>query len=180
VTSQPPQLPGEVWRRLGELFHGAGEHSCIASCRAGLPRYLVADPQSRQRLRDACRGDGPLTWRDAGLVRDEDLEYEHDPRVYGQALIAAVLAEAARRYPGVPVETTIDIDEGTWRDDSLYDVPEDVLINAAVDQTPLPWSGIAPKDYPPGQSIADIERAGGRLPHLRLDQAADRREETGQ
>jgi transcriptional regulator with XRE-family HTH domain len=39
-------------------------------------------------------------WRDISWRRG------HDPRAYGQALIAAVLAEAARRYPGVPVETT--------------------------------------------------------------------------
>jgi hypothetical protein len=35
--------------------------------------------------------------REAAL---EDLEYEGDPRAYGEALTAAVLAEAGRRYPG--------------------------------------------------------------------------------
>jgi hypothetical protein len=80
----------------------------------------------------------------------------------------AAVAETARRYPGVPVEVTVDAGErGPWRGDYLYDVPEDVLINAAVDQTPLPWSGIAPGDYPPGQSVAGTERAAGRRPHLR-------------
>jgi hypothetical protein len=106
----------------------------------------------------------------------EDLEYEDDPRAYGEALTVAVLAEAGRMYPGIAVEVAVDIDERTWRDDSLYWAPEDALIGAAVDQTQLPWTGIAPRDYPPGQSVADVERAAGRLPHLRLDQAADRRE----
>jgi hypothetical protein len=100
----------------------------------------------------------------------DDLQDEDDPRTYGQALHAAVLTEAARIYPGVPVEITVDTGERTWRADSLYwgEVPEERLIDAAVTATPLPWSGIAPKDYPAGQSIADTERTAGRLPHLRL------------
>jgi hypothetical protein len=98
----------------------------------------------------------------------EDMQYEDDPRAYGEALTTAVLAEAGRRYPGITVETTVDIDERTWPEDSLYWAPEDQLVAAAVDRTPLPWSGIAPADYPPGQSVADTERAAGRLPHLRL------------
>lgn len=104
----------------------------------------------------------------------EDMQYEDDPRAYGEALAATVLAEAGRAYPGTAVEVTVDTDERPWRDDSLYWAPEDQLIATAVDQTPLPWSGIAPRDYPPGQSVADTESAAGRLPHLRLDQAGDR------
>lgn len=110
-----------------------------------------------------------LADREAAL---EDLEYEDDARAYGEALKAAVLAEAGQRYPGITVEVTIDIDERTWRDDSMYwgATPDEVLIDVAVGKTPLPWSGIAPTDYPPG-SVADTERAAGRLPHLRLDRA---------
>ena len=117
--------------------------------------------------------------REAAL---EDLEYEGDPRAYGEALTAAVLAEAGRRYPGIAVEITIDTDERTWRDDSLYwgAVPEEALIDAAVSATPLPWSGIAPGDYPPGQSVAGTERAAGRLPHVRLDGAADHDSPSGE
>ncbi len=105
----------------------------------------------------------------------DDLQYEDDPRAYGEALTAAVLAEAGRMYPGIAVEITIDTDERTRRDDSPYwgEVPEEALIDAVVNATPLPWSGIAPKDYPSGQSIADAELTAGRLPHLRLEQAAD-------
>ena len=108
-----------------------------------------------------------LADREAAL---EDLQYEDDPRTYGEALKATVLAEAAQRYPGVPVEITIDTDERTSRDDSPYwgATPDEVLTDVAVGKTPLPWSGIAPTDYPPG-SVADTERAAGRLPHLRLD-----------
>jgi hypothetical protein len=110
--------------------------------------------------------------REAAL---EDLEYKGDPRAYGEALKATVLAAAGQLYPGIAVEITIDTGERTWRDESPYwgEVPEEALVDAAVNATPLPWSGIAPKDYPPGQSIADTERAAGRLPHLRLDRAAD-------
>ncbi|HEX7164383.1 MAG TPA: hypothetical protein VF223_24460 [Trebonia sp.] len=112
----------------------------------------------------------------------DDLQDEGDPRAYGEALKATMLAEAGRMYPGVAVEITIDTadeitidtDEWIWRDDSPYFSPKEPLVDAAVDQTPLPWSGIAPKDYPPGQSISDTERAAGRLPHLRLTQAGGR------
>lgn len=103
----------------------------------------------------------------------EDLQYEDDPRAYGEALKATVLAEAARMYPGIPVEITIDIEERTWRGDSPYwgETPEERLIDAAADKTLLPWSGIALRDYPLG-SVADTERAAGRLPHLRLHVAS--------
>lgn len=102
----------------------------------------------------------------------DDLEYEDDPRAYGEALVAGVLAGARERYSGISVEITIDTDDRTWRDESPYwgETPEEALIDAAVAATPLPWSGIAPNDYPPG-AIADTERAAGRLPHLRLDEA---------
>jgi hypothetical protein len=111
-----------------------------------------------------------LADREAGL---EDLQYEDDPRAYGEALTATVLAEAGQMYPGVPVEITIDTGERTWRGDSPWwgETPEEVLIDAAIGKTPLPWSGIAPLDCPPGQSVADTERAAGRLPHLRLQVA---------
>jgi hypothetical protein len=114
--------------------------------------------------------------REAAL---EDLEYEDDPRAYGETLKAAVLADAGRMYPGTAVEITIDTDERTWRDNSPYwgAVPEEALIDAAVSATPLPWSGIAPKDYPSGQSIADTERAACRLPHLRPGRAAGHRDD---
>ena len=113
-----------------------------------------------------------LADREAAL---DDLQYKDDPRAYGEALVAAVLTEARQRYSGISVEITIDVDERTWRDDSPYwgAVPEEALIDAAVNATPLPWSGIAPTDYPLGQ-VADAERAAGRLPHLRLDRSADR------
>jgi hypothetical protein len=110
----------------------------------------------------------------------EDLASDGDPRVYGEALTATVLAEAARVYPGIPVEVTVDIDGQIPADDSMYWAPEDGLMDIAVEQTPLPWSGIAPGDYPPGQSIADAERAAGRLPHLRLDSQPAPRTEPGQ
>jgi hypothetical protein len=138
------------------------------------PGTLVTVPRSAA---DEAAYDA-LCDREAAL---EDLEYEDDPRAYGEALKAAVLTAAGPMYPGIAVEITIDTDERTWRDDSPYwgAAPEEALIDAVVSTTALPWSGIAPMDTPPGQSIADTERAAGRLPHLRLDQAADRRPEGG-
>ena len=131
------------------------------------PGVIVTVPRSAA---DEAAWDA-LCDREAAL---EDLEYEDDPRAYGETLKAAVLTAAGRMYPGMAVEITIDTDERTWRDDTPYrgEVPEEALIDAAVNATPLPWSGIAPKDYPSGQPVGDAERAAGRLPHLRLDQAA--------
>jgi hypothetical protein len=109
----------------------------------------------------------------------EDVQYGDDPRAYGEALKAVVLAEARRMYPGIAVEVTVDTGERTWRDDSLYwgEVPEEALIDAAVDATSLPWSGMTPRGYPSVQAIASTERAAGRMPHLRLGQPAASRDD---
>lgn len=133
----------------------------------GRPGTVMTVPRSAED-EAAC---DELADQEAAL---DDLQYEDDPRAYGEALMAAVLAEAGRAYPGITVEVTVDTGEPAWRDDSPYWAPEDQLIAAAVDQTPLPWSGIAPRDYPPGRSVAEAERAAGRLPHLRLGQAGSR------
>lgn len=111
----------------------------------------------------------------------EDLEYEHDPRAYGEALQATVLAEAGRMYPGIPVEVTIEAAERTSRDDSDYwgATPDERLIDTAVDTTPLPWSGMTPQDYPSIAAIASTEREAGRLPHLRLPGGGQRDGEDG-
>jgi hypothetical protein len=181
------QQDRHLWRyRLGEdrrwtpLDQGAPAYSDAFDVPANAvepdqmfrPGAIVTVPRSAA---DEAAHD-VLCDREAAL---EDLEYEDDPRVYGEALKAAVLADAGRIPPGIAVEITIDSDERTWRDDSPYwgAVPEEALIDAAVSTTPLPWSGIAPRDYPSGQSIADTERVAGRLPHLRLDRAAGHRGE---
>jgi hypothetical protein len=155
-TALDPGAPGWADASGAPGSEGEGYQLCLPGAIVAVPRS-AADEAAYDVLCD----------REAAL---DDLQYEDDPREYGQVLQAGVLAEAARIYPGVPVEVTVDLDERTWRGDSLYwgAVPEERLIDAAVNETPLPWSGIAPKDYPSGQPVAEAERTAGRLPHLRL------------
>lgn len=93
----------------------------------------------------------------------------HEWATYANAFATNVRREAARRYPGIPVE--IDLNPtpaaGGSHELSVYG-PEAQLIEFATFHTPLPGSGIPPKDYPPGTSIYDAETAAGRLPHLRV------------
>lgn len=99
----------------------------------------------------------------------EDLRYVQDPRAYGEVLRAAVVAQAGERFPGIDVEVEVDLDERRFPEFSDYDTPEDELIEAARLVTPLPWSGIAPKDYPLDRAaLVDVERNANRLPHQRL------------
>lgn len=95
---------------------------------------------------------------------------------YADAFAANIRREATRRYPGIPVridlKLTPDSAGGSDDDLSLDGLPEAHLVEFAARHTPLPGSGIAPKDYAPGTSIHAVETAAGRLPHLRLPTAA--------
>ena len=167
-----------VWRyRLGEnriwsaLDDGAPAYADafdVLEPFAAMEWAETSRPGTVMRVPRSAADDAALNALDDQEAALEDMQYEDDPRAYGEALKATVLAEAGRMYPGIDVEVTIDT-ELTWPEDSLYWTPEDQLIHTAVEKTPLPWSGIAPKDYPPGQSVADTERAAGRLPHLRIN-----------
>lgn len=102
----------------------------------------------------------------------EDLEYERDPRAYGEALRAAAIAKAAELFPGrdivVEIQLNVRRDLGGEGDD--WYGPEDQIVEAIREETALPWSGIAPKDYAASpRSMVDIERDAGRLPHQRVD-----------
>ncbi|MDN5805460.1 MAG: hypothetical protein L0H26_12880, partial [Microlunatus sp.] len=81
-------------------------------------------------------------------------------------------AKAAELFSGQVLDIDIqlnvrqDLDAGAeWE----WGGPEDRIVDAIRWETPLPWSGIAPKDYAasPG-SMVDIERDAGRLPHQRV------------
>lgn len=100
-------------------------------------------------------------------VRSEDLRYDGDPREYGEALRATVEAKAAELFPDVPVQVEVDLGDHTFPElDDLYG-PGERLVEVARQETRLPWSGLAPKDYPAG-GFVDVERAAGRLPHQRV------------
>jgi hypothetical protein len=142
---------------------------------AGLPALDLAETSRPGTIMTVPRSAAAAAAWDALADQEgalDDMQYEDDPRAYGEALKAAVLAEAERAFPGIAVEVTVDIEERRWREDGFYQTPEAQLIDTAVDRTLLPWSGIAPRECPPGQSVADVDRAAGRLPHLRLHRPA--------
>lgn len=99
----------------------------------------------------------------------EDLQ-ERERVEYAQRLRAAVEEELAGRYPHLEVVVDVDLDryaDVELRDFDGYETPEEQLLQHAIDHTPLPGSGLTPRDYPPGP-IGDHERAAGRLPHTRM------------
>jgi len=94
---------------------------------------------------------------------------------YGEAFKASVLMELAREpIKGLPVPVDVHVTAdvvGSGLDglgDSDLPLPVIRLLEAAWLTTPLPGSGLAPKDHPPGSDIAEVEKAEGRLPHHRL------------
>lgn len=132
---------------------------------------------------EAARGVAQLAEREDAIAADfrarfEALAAQRDREwaTYAEAFAANIRQEAARAYPGTPVHidlrsadqaATTNVDD--W---DFYDSPETHLIEFATQHTPLPGSGLTPKDYPAGTSILAAETAAGRLPHLRLPEPA--------
>lgn len=103
--------------------------------------------------------------RFAALAAQRDREWA----TYAEAFAPIVRDEAGRRYPGIPVEIDLNPNPAAvGLDDVIGYGPEAQLIEHATLHTPLPGSGVPPKDYPTSTSIYATEKAAGRLPHLRL------------
>lgn len=122
-------------------------------------------------------GPDQAEWDRLGELRDrlQDLRFEGDPAAYGEALRAAVPAQAAHLFRGqrieTVVETVVEVDRRGWvvDYDGGYPTPERRLVDAVRRVTPLPWSGLTPTDYPlDPQQLLEVERSAGRLPHQRL------------
>jgi hypothetical protein len=143
--------------------------------------WELFDDSSREvwRLQEAVADDLTETEREAELDRlagvEDDLEtlMAAEWTAYGDAFRASVLAELEREpIPGLRVPVEFDIDPRPWQPYLLEQEPVSGqltrLYEAGWVNTPLPGSGMAPKDYPSCLEIARVERAAGRLPHLRL------------
>lgn len=99
-----------------------------------------------------------------------------DTTTYGQAFEATVLRAAADLYPNlrVPVQVAVELQwQNSLGSGEDFTGPAAVLFEKARLDTPLPGSGIAPKDYPlePSSSVAQVERDNGRRPLDRLSPA---------
>jgi len=69
---------------------------------------------------------------------------------------------------GITVEIQLEVTTDVARAEPPWDELAERLHETARFATPLPGSGIAPRDYPAGQSIAETETAAGRTPRERL------------
>lgn len=100
-----------------------------------------------------------------------------DWAAYGQAFAEAVRSAAREQMPElattVRVVVELDAQPGNDSGNDLSDGPETQLWDAARAATPLPGSGIALRDYPPGADIARHVREAGRTPLARLDTTSE-------
>ncbi len=132
------------------------------------PGVPVDDDPEHRAVWDAYEAAKDVT---AALYHRLDELLQADKAAYGAAFRASVEAAAAELYPNlpVPVEVVVDLDwqGGNLVVDDEWDGPAYQLRDRARMTTPLPHSGIAPKDYPPG-GIAEADRAAGRTPLARL------------
>ena len=143
-------------------------------------RKQATGVSSYTSLEEAAQASAPTPEQETALKRLDALTERLDEQrelewaTYGEAFKAAVLHHATDLFPKltVPVEVVIELD---WRNnlgsgDELTG-PAAMLWEHARMVTPLPGSGIAPKDYPPGTPIAQVERNARRLPLARIDDA---------
>lgn len=112
-----------------------------------------------------------------------DLQDKGDVRAYGEALRAAAAARVNEFFPGVDVEISVDLDHRMGGDPSYdeWDGLEEPFLDAIRMGTPLPWSGLAPKDYPLNPAdVVEVERSAGRLPHQRVADTVTNGAESGE
>lgn len=128
----------------------------------------------------AAQANAPTPEQEAALERLDALtdqleeQREREWAAYGEKFKAAVLRHAVDLLPKlkVPVEVVVELN---WHNslgvgDELTG-PAALLWENARMVTPLPGSGIAPKDYPLATPIAQVERDAVRLPLNRIDDA---------
>jgi hypothetical protein len=149
----------------------------------GISELFAESARELWRPQDALR-DARTEAAEAELDRlaqmEDDLQtlMDREWAAYGEAFKHSVLAELEREpLPGLGVPIEFDIDVRTWQplapsDDPVLG-PLARLYDAGWLNSPLPGSGVAPKDYPPGVEVAQVERDAGRLPHLRLPGRTD-------
>lgn len=128
---------------------------------------------------EAARAAAQLAEQEDAISADFDARFaalraqrDREWATYTDAFAANIRDETARRYPGVPVEIELCLTGAPDAASDDYASPEVVLIEHATLHTPIPGSGIAPKDYPVGARIYDVETSANRLPHLRLPRAS--------
>lgn len=156
-----------IWRLYDEAHDELGRREDAIHARRDdepVDDYVAGERATLDRLgqlHDALDGQRVMEWT-----------------AYGKAFAANVRRAAEELFPAlpVPVEVIVELD---WQNDlglsdDDWDGPEWRLWETARRNTPLPGSGIALTDYPPGADIARIERDAGRTPLARLEDGEDR------
>jgi len=131
----------------------------------GHPGFVMTVPRSEhdalldELLSDRVTAVSELSWND-------------DPYAYGEELRAAAAARADQL--GLHIEIVVDDEERWGGVKEEGDAPGEQIeqmIQEVVATTPLPWSGLLPRDYPTGPAaIVELERVAARLPHQRVAQ----------
>lgn len=155
--------PVSVCVSIEEIFADLGYTALFDQARDALER----------RILDAIDQGGP-TEPVEELIHELDALYESDKHDYGAAFAETARSVAAELYPelAVPVEVEIILD---WQPVELAGGElESALVEQGRLRTPLPGSGIAPRDYPLEADIVQVETAAGRDPltRLRTEQAS--------
>ena len=142
---------------------------------------LDTDEELRRREQHIRPDDqqGPVTVEEeaafdrlSALAGRVDRLREQEWAGYGRAFAENAHRAAAVLLPGLPVPVRVVVELG-WQNNlgsgADRSGPAHLLWQHAVGRTPLPGSGIPPKDYPAGTGIAQAERHAGRLPLNRVE-----------
>src|SRR4051794_38708973 len=177
----------EVTRREEALDVASGLLGPDGTWSCSEPTAAPLDREAVQEL-EAWVRPGYRVYREPTQEQDAELERlqllrdrlealrEAEWAAYGQAFQASVLAELEREpVKGLWVPVEFAIDARTWPPPAAATASAEALPwalerlhEAGWLNTPLPGSRIAPRDYPAGADIAQVERDAGRLPHLRI------------
>jgi hypothetical protein len=139
------------------------------------PDMWTTRPRSPEAAAQLRRLDAEREARMAVYDRFEehlDDQQQREWGAYGRAFAENVQRAARERLPSlrVPVEVQFVDDWNSDTGNSLDSSgPALWLWEQARAATPVPGSGIPPREYPPGADIAQVERDAGRTPLARLD-----------
>jgi hypothetical protein len=146
------RLQGRTPTQIEQSEYCLNEPDTELGARGYRTTYICRNAEARAELMRLEREGDERPDLLGALERLRFIEYAE----YGAALTAEILTEAERRYPGVPIEVTVDPRSGTSNEvgDAPWPTPEAYLITHARLTTPLPGSAIAPKDYPDDRRIS--------------------------
>lgn len=104
----------------------------------------------------------------AALEAKVDQLQEADIRAYGHALQTTIKAAVAELFPSLTAPVVVTVHEGWPSQATGPDGITWAVWERARAETPLPSSGLAPRDYPLGADLSDVDRDAGLSPLNRI------------